>query len=409
MISKLKNSLLSGTVFIILNTLVTSGLGFVFWMFATKNYSSGQIGVVNVLTSAMNLIFVLSSFGFYNAIIRFLPKAKQNSGKLLGICLSVSAISALFLSIAFNIYSFIFFKNKLLYGGFFYIVFSLICIIWTLYNFCEPVLLSKKKIYMFFIANLIYSLSKIILLLLLKSFGETGLFISFSAPSLIPLIISYIAAKENIILNLDKNEFKHVIGFAKKTYISDIFYNLPGFLLPIIIASILSPSDSAYFYFAYMISAIIFVVPKAIAKSLFNEGSHDDNAIAKHLKTSLFVSLAVSLLMILSVHLFGTFVFMLLGKEYMANSAILLKILVFATIPISINELFITLNQIEYNLDKVIILNISTASIIIVLSIVLANFLNTTGICISIVIGHTIPSLFLIKNTLKYTSKKKQK
>ncbi|PIN72345.1 hypothetical protein COV22_03490, partial [Candidatus Woesearchaeota archaeon CG10_big_fil_rev_8_21_14_0_10_47_5] len=76
-----QDSISKSSFFLVLNTIVTTGLGFLFWTLNARLFSSEQVGLASAVISAMNLIIALTGLGFGTAIIRFLPTAETRDGK----------------------------------------------------------------------------------------------------------------------------------------------------------------------------------------------------------------------------------------------------------------------------------------------------------------------------------------
>ena len=50
----------------------------------------------------------------------------------------------------------------------------------------------------------------------------------------------------------------------------------PNLILPIMVLNVLGAEQAAYYYIAYAIAALLFMIPNAISMSLFVEGSHGE-------------------------------------------------------------------------------------------------------------------------------------
>ena len=60
---------------LMLNTIVNSGLGLLYWIVAARTSSPEVVGRGNALISLMLLVSVLTQVDFGQALIRFLPRA----------------------------------------------------------------------------------------------------------------------------------------------------------------------------------------------------------------------------------------------------------------------------------------------------------------------------------------------
>ena len=68
---------------LMLNTIVNSGLGLLYWIVAARTSSPEVVGRGNALISLMLLVSVLTQVDFGQALIRFLPRA---GGRHAGAC-----------------------------------------------------------------------------------------------------------------------------------------------------------------------------------------------------------------------------------------------------------------------------------------------------------------------------------
>ena len=67
---------------LMLNTIVNSGLGLLYWIVAARTSSPEDVGRGNALISLMLLVSVLTQVDFGQALIRFLPRAGAGTRRL---------------------------------------------------------------------------------------------------------------------------------------------------------------------------------------------------------------------------------------------------------------------------------------------------------------------------------------
>src|SRR3954454_13658683 len=65
---------------LMLNTIVNSGLGLLYWIVAARTSSPEDVGRGNALISLMLLVSILTQADFGQALIRFLPRAVAGAG-----------------------------------------------------------------------------------------------------------------------------------------------------------------------------------------------------------------------------------------------------------------------------------------------------------------------------------------
>jgi O-antigen/teichoic acid export membrane protein len=75
--------LVRGVVNVLLSSGLAAGLGFSFWILAARLLPAREVGQASALTAAMNDLSVLCQLNLGNAIVRFLPSARRDPGRLL--------------------------------------------------------------------------------------------------------------------------------------------------------------------------------------------------------------------------------------------------------------------------------------------------------------------------------------
>ena len=92
--------LYSNTLWLILNSMLLTGFGFIFWTINARLFTPEQVGLGTTIISSMELIAGLALLGFNVALVRYLPRAAKKD-KIISSCFSLSAVVALVLSIVF--------------------------------------------------------------------------------------------------------------------------------------------------------------------------------------------------------------------------------------------------------------------------------------------------------------------
>jgi len=95
---QIKDPLYRNSLFLMVNTVVTAGLGFVFWIVVASSklagYTEAEVGLGAAIISAVSLLALVSRLGLGIALIRFLPKAEKPV-EMINSCFTLSGIVAL--------------------------------------------------------------------------------------------------------------------------------------------------------------------------------------------------------------------------------------------------------------------------------------------------------------------------
>lgn len=152
---------------------------------------------------------------------------------------------------------------------------------------------------------------------------------------------------------MDGGIVNEMLHFSFWSYLANFFKMAPAFILPIMITNILTPDLTAYFYIAWMIANLLFMIPRQTAQSLFAEGSNFDKRLGVNLKKSLkFISLLL-IPSILFILIFGDKLLLLFGSEYSEEGFGLLQILALSAIPLALNTVYVTVKNIKKQVKTV--------------------------------------------------------
>lgn len=170
-LQQLRDPLYRNSFFLMVDTIVTSGLGFFFWMVVARFYTEAEVGWAAAIIAVMDLLARLSRLGFNAALIRFLPKAEKPVG-MINSCLTLSGIVALSLA-TISVTSLHLWAPAL---GFvrknviFSIAFAFFVLLWTLSGMMNSVFTAKRRTDFVLLKNSILALLKIPLPILLVLF-----------------------------------------------------------------------------------------------------------------------------------------------------------------------------------------------------------------------------------------------
>jgi O-antigen/teichoic acid export membrane protein len=370
----LKNPLYKNSIFLIFNTIVTSGLGFIFWIVVARFYSEADVGLASATTSAMSLIATLGLAGLNTALIRYLNKTEKPFD-LLNTCLTLSGVLSLIAGTIFviglDIWSptLLFIKENLIYGSAF-VAFGII----TSCSFIidSAFIIGRKSQFVLF-KNGITSTVKIFLpIILVLFFRSFGIIASWGISALIALLISIFIFmpitfhRFRLVPKVNLGLFRGIWRYSIGNYLASIASLLPSWILPIVVLNILGPEQNAYFYVALMISGLLSAIPMASSNSLFAEGSHFEDELWINLRKTLRFNYLLLIPSILMLFFLSSLLLSLFGANYSASASSLLKILAISNIFNGINFVYFTVLKIKSKLKEMVLIYsfISLATVI---------------------------------------------
>ena len=376
-----------------------SGAGFVFWIISARLFTVSEVGLASSMISAMMLISTISMLGLNIALIRYLPTSK-NKGKKIGTTFVVVGLVSFVLGVIFisglSLFSpdLYFLKNNMIKS----FIFILAIVSWSWFGLIESVFISLRRSDLVLIKNLVYSLFKVTLPIILIGLGIFGIFGSWVLSTIIAFLFSMIMLiKEKIRIKIAIYDsiIKKIFRFSFANYFANFLYNAPGMIFPLMITTLISPESTAYFYTSWMMSSIIFSISTSIANSLFAEGSCNLINLQKLIKKSLSLIFMILVPIVLIFLIFGQYLLLFFGESYSYQGTEVVRILAISSIFFSLNTILLTVFKITNKIKKLLLLTLITTIIILVISYILLD-LGIRGVALAWLIGHFLLSLYLI-------------
>src|SRR4030067_2848010 len=113
-----KDSLYRNSSYLIASNVVMATFGFIFWVAATKVFTTSEIGLASTLISGAELVMTFALLGLNSSLVRYLPTSQQKDDKI-NTVFTVTTFTSIFFSIIFIIVSKNIFKElQVLYGNF---------------------------------------------------------------------------------------------------------------------------------------------------------------------------------------------------------------------------------------------------------------------------------------------------
>jgi len=396
-IGHLRMPLYINAYYLMANTVIVSLLGFVFWTISARYYTPKDIGLASALISSMGLIMSISNLGLGTGLIRFLPDSKKPNS-LINSSFTLISLASLLVGMVFLLGLNLWAKDlNFILSKFYYILFFLILApAQALFSAQESVFIAYRSAKFTVIKNVTSALVRISLIILLTGLGTLGIFFAIGLSIIILALVGIFLLLPKVLADykfywaLEKNALKNMIKFSFENYISALLGSLHIMILPLMILNILGAESNAYYYIAYSIAGILFVIPGAISTSLFAEGSNDISNLSHNIKRSLQLSLLLLSIGIIAVFLIGDKLLLLFGKTYSQASFGMLKLLSLSSIPLSINSIIFTILRVNFKMKTVINLSALNALGILLLAYILSQKFQLTSIGIAWIVMQSV-------------------
>ena len=381
-------SFIRNAVYIMANTGVTLALGFIFWIIVARFYTVEDVGYGSALLSATALLSYLGTLGFGYGIIRFLPSSEDKI-RLSNTSFTLAGLAAIVAGLIFigglSVWSpdLIFVRQNPIFLA----AFVLFTAATTLNIVSSQVFIGFRRSGYALAQGIIWGGLKLVLAVGLAYFFRVfGIFASHGIAQAVALGISLfiflprMLPRYRPIPSFHRPISKRLAGFSFANYLSEGLWSLPTWILPLMILNLLGPEANAYFYMAWTLSTLLLAIALGISLSLFAEGSYDAGNISRNLVTSLKLIVLLLIPAAAVLAFLGDKILLVYGTDYSEAGKKLLQILALASLPASINFLYLGLVRVEGRLKSLVLVAGIMAIGTLVLSYVLLPHLETFGV-----------------------------
>lgn len=389
---------LQNSLFLIASTGVMALSGFVFWFISARLYTPTEIGLSSTLVAAATTLALFSLLGFDNVLVRYLPNSSKPD-RVIDTSLIITSLAAFVLSFVFiftleNVSPSL---HAVLASPLHRLIFIVGMVLVSINTLTDSVFISFRSAKYILIADTGLSIGKILLPLMLIGNGAYGLFIAYAVSVTIATIISIICLGKKFNYRfkpiIDKATLREVMTFSAGTYTTNLVAAVPMMALPIIVTNALGGEQVAFFNLAMTIAAMLFIIPRATANSLFAEISKNSSSIRQ--QTNRTAKQTAYLLVPLSVGLYfgSSLLLSIFGVSYSAGATPALHIFAFSALGLGINAISQTLLKARHKLMPLFLIQFAGTVIMIALCWPLTRAYGVAGAAWAWLIGEYVMML----------------
>ncbi|MFC1950547.1 lipopolysaccharide biosynthesis protein [Chloroflexota bacterium] len=408
-----RDPLYANSFYLMLHTAVNSGLGFVFWLIVARFSSPEDVGLGSALVSAATLLAFVGTLGLHTGIVRFRPASNRGASALINSSFILSALAAAVAAVIFLVGLPVWSPalTFILENPTFMSAFVIFVVGFTLLYLLQGAFIAFRRAGFVLVIGSIQSSLRIILVIPLAILSGTfAIFASWGIGLVVVLIIGLLFLLPRVLPeyhplpSLKRRVTNEMLHFSIANYVGDALWNVPIYLLPIIVLNLLGSQSSAYFYISWAIATLLIAIPMAISTSLFAEGSYRGDSLAYNVRRSLKMALILLLPAVAVILLVGDKILLLFGREYAEHGTKLLWLLAISALPLSTNLIYVGIARVRKRRRDIILIFATVAIGTLALSYLLLPHLGIFGVGVSWLASHSLVALALLpkfRTTLK--------
>ncbi|MEU2538321.1 lipopolysaccharide biosynthesis protein [Streptomyces iakyrus] len=350
------DSLFKNAYFLMLSTGVSAVLGLGFWLVAARYYTEEAVGQGSAAIAAMRLLASITATTMIGAVVRFVPRAGRQTGRLVwgtyvASSLVVALAAAVFL-LTLDAWGASYAPLGTPVAG---AVFVAACVAWALLTLQDGVLTGLRKAEWVPAGNAVFSVGKLVLLAVFAGMLPVlGIFVSWAvaiAFSTLPLgwLIFRRLIPRQAEADRDKEppKIKDMGRFLAGDSLGALFSLAMINLLPVMVAVRFSAAENGYFYVAYTVGGTMEFMAINMASSLTAHASHDPRQLADGVRGALrrMTLLLVPVVAVLVV--FAPYILTPFSPDYAEHGSTVLRLLALGALPRVVVELYIGVLRVQ--------------------------------------------------------------
>lgn len=322
--------LLRSAAALVSTSIVTSGLGFVYWAVAARAFQASAVGESATAIAAMSLIAPFTVLGLGTVLVAQLPTMHGGRAQLVSTAAFVTGVvgTVVALLCAFALPSDFLGLPGIGTEVGQTVLFAAAVATQSIGYMLDMALLSVIGGKMQLVRNSVQAIVKLVLLIAfaftLAHYGAVTIFNSWFVANVVSIavVVVMMIRQHRVRLGRTMPRLSALRGLhftAAQHHMLNIALFTPFFAMPILANVILGSEQAAYLYATWSLAGFLFYVPIALATALFASGSRDSGTFLMEFRVTLRSALLICAAANVGVLLLGHWVLFIFGDAYAVN------------------------------------------------------------------------------------------
>jgi O-antigen/teichoic acid export membrane protein len=387
-------------------TILTSGLGLVFWVVAARLYDRADFGVATTSIYTMMMLADVASLGLRSGLVRYLPVAGAATGRAIMWGYGLAAASSGLTGIGFLVGLDWWAPGLAELGrhattfGFF----ALATACWSVFILQDAVLVAQRKAPWVPIENGLFGIIKIALLFPLAGVApRLGIFWAWTIPVL-PIVVAVnvliarevrarrrsAATAEAVPGPAAAPLLRDMLSFSLADWLSSLARLVSLVIVPLLVLAVEGDVGAGYFQAGWIIGFTVFTLSMNAAHVLLAENSHERDQEQRNTIQAGILSLALTVPITLVGVVAAPLLLLVYGSDFAENSSNLLRILLVAAVPNVVYQIHIGRLRSQGRMASVIGHEVVLSGIVVALAWLLLPGMGIEAVGVAWLVGLTI-------------------
>lgn len=378
---------------------LTSLLGLVFWGLAARLYTPEQVGIGAAMISTMLTLGNISQLNLGNLLNRYLPAAGIGARRLVQVSYGLAAVAAGLLSglavvvVPNFVPELAFLHDQPLAGAGFVIA----TIVWTLFALQDSVLAGLRRATIAPIENALFSLAKLLLLVVFAGVAlpGSGLYAAWVLPlPLLLLLVNWLIffrfLPRHRMTGAERPDRRSLARYFGWDYAGTLASMTAMGVAPLIVLHHGGSKELAVYYISWEIAYGVYLISRSMGISLLAEIAFDRTKFHLLAINALFYTLMPLAVAVAVIFLGAPLLLRLLGTQYAGESSLMLRLLVLSCLPWSVVTLMLALARANGRTQAVAAAQIVTLAVVLGVGTPLAATYGAAGMATAWLTAHCL-------------------
>ena len=402
---------------LVLGSGLTSALGLVYWVVAARTYSLAAVGVSAALISAMTLLANLAQVNLKSALNRFLPTAGDTTARFVtrsyAVALGASAVVSVIFLAGLDLWS-----PRLRFlserpGLALWFVASTMA--WTIFVLQDSVFAGIRQAGWVPVENLVYAVTKIVLLVVLVAIAPTlGAFVAWTLPLLALVVPLNLLLFRRLIprhVRATRGQEQTVAAgqvarYVAADYAAYLILTVTTGALPLIVLGVLGPEASAYYFVSWSIAYALYLIAAGMGVSMIAEASLDPSLLRAHSRRTVLETARLTVPAVAVVVVAAPLILGLLGGDYSRESVVLLRLLALSALPWMIFVTYTNVARVQRRMRAVIGANVALSGLVFAFGLPLLATLGIQGLGLGWLAAQSTVATAIIAGHLRHAHRR---